>query len=677
MLMKTKKRLLSILLSLALTLGLVLGMNVTAWATSGNPDSNPINLGDGSQNRKDNSEPCTWEYSKDTHTLTLNGCTISAENNGIYYDGADALTIELKEGSTNSIKSTMSTGIKCKNAGLIIQGSGSLEVVSENNHGSEGIEAIGDIAIKGDAKVKAAGTRGGIYAGGNVTVSDNAEVTAEGTSSGINLGDRTFTAEGKAKVTATGNYGIYAKTVDIGEDVQLTATGSSGGALTYGSSGAKINTKVVGKAWAKADGTGDEEVIKTGGTSLLPKFKKAVFPLRIKVTYTVGDTGVTGEDYVIEDSSYKFTVLSDLLEGWTLPKGYQFSHWRMKHGSWLVDAMPGDKEEITEDVTFTPIVLEPSPATVTTAPEAKTLTYNGSAQELVSAGEATGGEMQYALGTATEATQPYTTSIPAATDAGTYYVWYKAVGDESHVDSEPACVKVIIKEKPQPGPTPKPTPTPIPTPTPTPTPKPEPKPTPKSAKVSGKVMAKMKAKGKSKLVISWNKVKGANGYEIFFTECNHKGKKAGFKKVKKIKGNKKFKWTKSGLKKGTSYKAFVKAYVKKNGKKKYVSKSPVMHAYTANGTKTYTNAKSVKVKKAKVTLKKGKTFKIKARVTKVTKGKKLMPKAHVAKLRYLSKNKKVATVSKNGRIKAKKEGKCTIYAYAHNGVCKKIKVTVK
>ena len=134
----------------------------------------------------------------------------------------------------------------------------------------------------------------------------------------------------------------------------------------------------------------------------------------------------------------------------------------MKHGSWLVDAMPGDKEEITEDVTFTPIVLEPSPATVTTAPEAKTLTYNGSAQELVSAGEATGGEMQYALGTATEATQPYTTSIPAATDAGTYYVWYKAVGDESHVDSEPACVKVIIKEKPQPGPTPKPTPTPAP-----------------------------------------------------------------------------------------------------------------------------------------------------------------------------------------------------------------------
>ena len=42
--------------------------------------------------------------------------------------------------------------------------------------------------------------------------------------------------------------------------------------------------------------------------------------------------------------------------------------------------------------------------------------------------------MQYALGTATGATQPYTTSIPTATEAGTYYVWYKVKGDENHLD---------------------------------------------------------------------------------------------------------------------------------------------------------------------------------------------------------------------------------------------------
>lgn len=52
--------------------------------------------------------------------------------------------------------------------------------------------------------------------------------------------------------------------------------------------------------------------------------------------------------------------------------------------------------------------------------------------------------MQYALGTKDAATQPYTTSIPTATNAGTYYVWYKVVGDENHNDTEPACVEVAI-----------------------------------------------------------------------------------------------------------------------------------------------------------------------------------------------------------------------------------------
>ncbi len=83
-------------------------------------------------------------------------------------------------------------------------------------------------------------------------------------------------------------------------------------------------------------------------------------------------------------------------------------------------------------------------ATVTKAPTAKTLTYNGSAQELVNAGEATGGEMQYALGTKDAATEEYTTSIPAKTDAGTYYVWYKAVGDANHTNSEAKCITVTI-----------------------------------------------------------------------------------------------------------------------------------------------------------------------------------------------------------------------------------------
>ena len=198
-------------------------------------------------------------------------------------------------------------------------------------------------------------------------------------------------------------------------------------------------------------------------------------------------------------------------------------------------------------------------------------------------------------------------------------------------------------------------------------------------KVSGTPTAKMQA-GKTSVTISWNNINGAEGYDIFFARCDHHGKKIACKNVKNIKGNKTFKWTKSGLKNGTAYKAYVKAYIYKNGKKTYVRTSPMMHAYTGNGTKIYTNAKSVtlkNVKKGKLSLKKGKTFKIKAKVNKIQKSKKLMPKSHAPTLRYISSNKKVATVTKSGKITAKGIGTCTITVFAHNGASKNIKVTVK
>ena len=99
-----------------------------------------------------------------------------------------------------------------------------------------------------------------------------------------------------------------------------------------------------------------------------------------------------------------------------------------------------------------------------TAPTARTLTYTGSAQALVTAGTATGGTMQYAVGDADGATQPYTTSIPTATNAGTYYVWYRVTGDADHNDSAAVCVKVVISEEGsgKDDPTPSPVPTPVP-----------------------------------------------------------------------------------------------------------------------------------------------------------------------------------------------------------------------
>ena len=95
------------------------------------------------------------------------------------------------------------------------------------------------------------------------------------------------------------------------------------------------------------------------------------------------------------------------------------------------------------DVTVT---VAKANSVVTAAPTAKNLKYNGSAQELVTAGTVEGGTMQYALGTKDAATEEYTESIPTATNAGTYYVWYKVVGDDNLNNSEAEKVTVTISQ---------------------------------------------------------------------------------------------------------------------------------------------------------------------------------------------------------------------------------------
>ena len=181
------------------------------------------------------------------------------------------------------------------------------------------------------------------------------------------------------------------------------------------------------------------------------------------------------------------------------------------------------------------------------------------------------------------------------------------------------------------------------------------------------LLAKTVSKGKKRMVITWNKVNTAEGYDIYF----------GKSKVKTIRAGKKRKWKKAGLKKMKCYKVVVRAYTVKDGKKEYIKTSPVSYVFAAGGTKTFTNAKAVTAKKKKVTLTEGKKFKIKAKVRKLKKGKKLLPKKRVPTLRYMSSNDMIATVSKSGKIIAKAKGTCRIYVFAHNGVSRKIKVTVR
>ena len=190
--------------------------------------------------------------------------------------------------------------------------------------------------------------------------------------------------------------------------------------------------------------------------------------------------------------------------------------------------------------------------------------------------------------------------------------------------------------------------------------------------VFGKLALKSPKQTKTSIDLSWNMVPGASSYVIYGNRC---GK--GIKPVKLavVNSNKQTVSTIASQKviKGTYYKFIAVALDKNNN---VVSTSKVIHVATKGGKvgnhKKVTVSKSV-IKKAKK-LKKGKTLKLKAKA--VPQSKKLKVKKHRAVL-YESSNINIATVSKKGVVKAKSKGTCYVYAYAQNGVFKKIKVTVK
>ena len=185
----------------------------------------------------------------------------------------------------------------------------------------------------------------------------------------------------------------------------------------------------------------------------------------------------------------------------------------------------------------------------------------------------------------------------------------------------------------------------------------------------GLLLPRITADGGTKLDISWNKVRGAKGYDVFLGEG-----KGTLQLIQSLSSNQ---WTATGLKSQTLYKAVVKAYIIQGGVKTYVKTGPTIYAYTSGGTKKLTNPECVIIKKTKVVLKTGHTHKIKANVTKLKKHRKLIGKGCAAKLRFISSDTSVAEVSRSGKITAKRKGSCMVYVYAVNGVRNAVAVTVK
>ncbi len=80
-----------------------------------------------------------------------------------------------------------------------------------------------------------------------------------------------------------------------------------------------------------------------------------------------------------------------------------------------------------------------------TKPEAITgLVYNTEAQVLVKAGASEKGRMVYTLGDKDLPGGQYSEELPVATDAGTWWVWYKIIGDGEYINSTAEVVSVSI-----------------------------------------------------------------------------------------------------------------------------------------------------------------------------------------------------------------------------------------
>ena len=100
-------------------------------------------------------------------------------------------------------------------------------------------------------------------------------------------------------------------------------------------------------------------------------------------------------------------------------------------GEYTLRATIAETANYQQEVDTIDFVIAKSDSSVTSAPTIiDGLVYTGNPQELVNAGSASGGTLKYSLDG-----ENYSESIPSATNAGNYIVYYKVFGDDNHNDT--------------------------------------------------------------------------------------------------------------------------------------------------------------------------------------------------------------------------------------------------
>ena len=163
--------------------------------------------------------------------------------------------------------------------------------------------------------------------------------------------------------------------------------------------------------------------------------------LLVNVTKETGTGAVSFQWYKVEDG--KATVVGSA----TTRNQFDLSALKLSAGqhTFRFLATCDGYEKMSEDIAVTVQKANISASLITPPIAQENLTYTGQEQALITAGSVTKyGTMQYSL---TE-NGTYSQVIPAGTDAGTYTVWYRVIGDANHNDTAPASVEVSIGKKP-------------------------------------------------------------------------------------------------------------------------------------------------------------------------------------------------------------------------------------
>lgn len=165
------------------------------------------------------------------------------------------------------------------------------------------------------------------------------------------------------------------------------------------------------------------------GSAIVPPF-----------TLSVADkTGATGQDEVALDAS-NYDVSYAKNSNDAAPEAVESI---VEVGEYMV-TVTGKGSYGGSMVIYEAFTVEQAGNELTTEPAAKQqLTYTGAAQELVEAGAADFGAIEYKIGDNGQ----YSTTIPTATAAGTYTVYYQVQGTDNYDGIEEETVEVTIAPK--------------------------------------------------------------------------------------------------------------------------------------------------------------------------------------------------------------------------------------